>query len=120
MYEKLTKYAGALAGRSVVAPAIGCGTVGVEDFVRDFCASDESGEFEFADRHYYATLERYGVDDSNNLESCDVEHVPAELVLACITWCIRGDHFCDGFLGICVRNGFIDRCLARLKELDEG
>ena len=74
----------------------------------------------FADCHYYATLEHYGVDDSDGIAGCDIEHANAELVLACITWCIRGDHFCDGFLGIYVRNGFIDRCLARLKELDEG
>lgn len=121
MYEKLTKYAGALAGRDL-GSHLGCGTLGMEDFADDFCGlhDDDLDDLGFADCHYYVTLERYGVDDSDGIAGCDIERAPAELVLACITWCIRGDHFCDGFLGIYVRNGFIDRCLARLKELDEG
>lgn len=36
MYEKLTKYAGALAGRDL-GSHLGCGTLGMEDFVDDFC-----------------------------------------------------------------------------------
>ncbi|WP_432290511.1 DUF6508 domain-containing protein [Olsenella uli] len=39
---------------------------------------------------------------------------------ACITWCVRGDRFCDGCLRAYVECGFVDRCLLRLKELDEG
>lgn len=80
----------------------------------------EKDSLGYADVRYYDTLKRYGVDDSDGIDGCDVKHAPAELVIACITWCIRADRFCDGCLAPCVKNGFIDHCLARLKELDEG
>ncbi len=62
----------------------------------------------------------HGVDTSDGIESCDVEHADLDLVRACVTWCVRGDRFCDGCLGARARNGFLNRCLTRLKELDEG
>ena len=68
MYEKLTKYAGALAGREL-GSHLGCGTLGMEDFADDFCGlrNDDLDDLGFADCHYYATLEHYGVDDSDGI-----------------------------------------------------
>ena len=114
MYERLTKYAGTLAERELETE-FGGGTIGVEDFIGDFYAVDC-----FADTDYFGTLKRYGVDTENGIDSCDVGHADLDLVRACITWCVRGDRFCDGCLRAYIECGFIDRCLPRLKELDEG
>lgn len=114
MYEMLTKYAGTLADRKL-GSYLGCGTVGLEDFVDDFYAFEG-----FADAGYGETIAQYGIDASEGVECCDVEHASLDLLRACITWCVRGDRFCDGLLGSYAKNGFLDRCLVRLKELDEG
>lgn len=114
MYEKLTKYAGTLTGRKLDVELDG-GTLGVDDFIEDFYAVDG-----FADTDYFDTLKRYGVDTESSVDSCDMEHADLELVRACIAWCVRGDRFFDGCLRAYVECGFIDRCLLRLKELDEG
>lgn len=114
MYQKLTKYAGTLVDRKL-SSYLGCGTVGLEDFVDDFYALEG-----FADVRYDETLVQYGIDASEGVDCCDVEHASLDLLRACITWCVRGDRFCDGLLGSYAKNGFLDRCLVRLKELDEG
>lgn len=113
MYEALIKYAGILQNRELTVE-LGGGTQGLDDFIRDFYDLDG-----FADTSYFDTLERYGVDDARGIEGCDVEHADADLVRACITWRVRGDRFCDGCLKACVESGFIDRCLARLKALND-
>lgn len=94
---------------------LGGGTLGMDDFIEDFYALDG-----FADMDYFETLKRYGADTENGIDSCDVERAGLDLVRACITWCVRGDRFCDGCLRAYVECGFVDRCLLRLKELDEG
>lgn len=114
MYERLTKYAGTLAARDLETE-LGGGTIGVDDFIEDFYAVDG-----FADTDYFDTLKRYGVDTESGVDSCDMEHADLELVRACIAWCVRGDHFCDGCLAAHAKSGFLDRCLKRLKELDQG
>ena len=53
------------------------------------------------------------------LETCDVEHANAELVRALILTLVQRVRFAEGLLGRYARNGFLDRCLFRLKELDE-
>lgn len=110
MYERLTKYVGTLADRET-SSRFGCGTIGMDDFY---------GTEGFTDTGYFSTLERHGVDTSKGIESCDVEHADLDLVRACVTWCARGDRFCDGYLGAHAKSGFLDHCLTRLKELDEG
>lgn len=113
MYENLTRYAGALAGHET-SNAFGAGTLGLEDFTRDFCGLEG-----FADTGYHDTLERHGVTGGGDeLTSYDVEHAGVDFIRAAITWCVRGDRFCDGHLGRFAANGFLDRCLVRLKELD--
>ena len=65
-------------------------------------------------------LARYGAEMSDRgLESCDVERANAELVRALILTLVRQDRFAEGLLGRYARNGYLDRCLFRLKELDE-
>lgn len=113
MYESMTKYVGTLAGRGLEAE-LGGGTIGMDDFIEDFYAVEG-----FPDTDHFGTLERYGVNTDNGIDSCDVEHADLDLVRACITWRARGDRFCDGCLQAYVECGFIDRCLLRLKELDE-
>ncbi len=115
MYERLTKYAGTLAGRKTEAPD-SWWTVGMGDFIDDFYGLEG-----FTDTGYMDTLERYGVEMSyDGFAACDVEHADIALVRALITTCVRQDRFCDGLLGSFARNGFLDRCLTRLMELDEG
>ena len=115
MYERLTKYAGALAGRETETIPF-CGTAGMDDFIDDFYALEG-----FGDTNYFDTLERYGVVPSDGgFEACGVEHADLDLVRALITTCVRQDRFCSGLLGGFAESGFLDRCLLRLKELDEG
>lgn len=113
MFERLTKYAGKLADRNMNVE-LGGGTLGLEDFVDDFYELDG-----FADTSYFETLERHSIDTSEGIDSCDIDHEDIDLIRACITWCVRGDRFCDGLLAAQARSGFLDRCLSRLKELDE-
>ena len=116
MYERLTKYAGALAGRETETIPL-CGTAGMSDFLDDFYALED-----FWDTDYFGTLRRYGVDEpaGDDFNACDVERADLDLVRALITYCVRKGRFCAGALGGFARSGFLDRCLLRLKELDEG
>lgn len=114
MYESLTRYAGTLAKRKTTA-ALGEGSIGLDDFVRDFY--DLKG---FADTDYFSTLERYvSTDEDDFLVRSDIEHADVDFIRAAITRCIRGDRFCDGCLAGYAANGFLDRCLTRLEEMDE-
>ena len=58
----------------------------MDDFIRDFYGLDG-----FVDRDYFETIERYGVDTSDGIEGCDVEHADLDLLRAFVTWCVRGD-----------------------------
>ncbi len=115
MYERLTKYAGTLASRKVRAEPFS-GTEGMGDFIDDFYELED-----FGDTRYSDTLRRYGVEKSREaFAACDVEHADLPLVRAMITSCVREDRFIGGALGFYAESGFLDRCLTRLKELDEG
>ena len=112
MYETLTVFAGELASRETEDD---WGTCGLDDFTEAFYESIKGARID-----YFETLERYGVEMSDRgLEACDVEHANAELVCALILTLVRQDRFAEGLLGRYARNGFLDRCLFRLKELDE-
>lgn len=52
--------------------------------------------------------------------ACDVEHAGLDLPRVRVTWRVLGDRFCDGLLVAYAENGFRDRCLMRLKDLDRG
>ena len=112
MYETLTVFAGELASRETEDS---WGTCGLDDFIDAFYDSIEHARID-----YFETLERYGVEMSDRgLEACDVERANGELVLALILTLVRQDRFVGGLLGRYARNGYLDRCLFRLKELDE-
>lgn len=112
MYETLTVFAGELASRDTEGS---WGTCGLDDFIDAFYDSIEHARID-----YFETLEHYGVEMSGRgLETCDVEHANAELVRALIWTLVRQDRFTEGLLGRYARNGYLDRCLFRLKELDE-
>ena len=114
MFERVTKYVGTLASRKLDVEH-GGGTLGMDDLIEDFYALEG-----FADTDYFATLVRYRAGVAGGVAACDVEHADFDLLHACVTWCVRGDRFCDGLLEAYVKNGFLDRCLIRLKELDWG
>ena len=112
MYETLTVFAGELASRGTEDH---WGTCGLDDFIEAFYDSIEHARI-----NYFETLERYGVEMSDRgLEACDVEHANAELARTLIMTLVQQDRFAEGLLGRYARNGFLDRCLFRLKELDE-
>lgn len=113
MYERLTRYAGTLADRDVTSE--GCWwTVGLDDFVDDFYGLDG-----FCVVGYQDMLGLYGIEMSDErFAACDVEHADLNLVRALITTCVRQERFCDGLLGRFAKDGFLDRCLIRLRELD--
>lgn len=112
MYETLTVFAGELASRETEDR---WGTCGLDDFIDAFYDSIKDTRID-----YIETLERYGIEMSDRgLEACDVEHANGELVRALILTLVRQDRFAEGLLGRYARNGYLDRCLFRLKELDE-
>ena len=112
MYETLTVFAGELANREIEDH---WGTCGLDDLIDAFYDSIERTRID-----YFETLEHYGVEMSDRgLEACNVEHANAELVRALILTLVRQDRFAEGLLGRYARNGFLDRCLFLLKELDE-
>ena len=112
MYATLTVFAGELASRETEDH---WGTCDLDDFIDAFYDSIEHTRID-----YFETLEHYGVEMSDRgLEACDVEHANTELVRALILTLVRQDRFAEGLLGVYARNGYLDRCLFRLKELDE-
>ena len=112
MYETLTVFAGELASRKTED---NWGTCGLDDFIEAFYDSIKDTKI-----NYFKTLERYGVEMSDeSFAACDVEHANAELVRALIWTLVRQDRFAEGLLGRYARNGYLDRCLFRLKKLDE-
>ena len=59
--------------------------------------------------------ERTGTREIYNVP---ISALSADEALACITWAIRADRFCDGALSVALEDGFITRCLTRLREFD--
>ena len=74
MFERLTKHAGKLEDRNMNVE-LGGGTLGLEDFVDDFYELDG-----FADTSYFETLERHGIDTSEGIDSCDIDHGDIDLI----------------------------------------
>jgi TPR repeat protein len=64
------------------------------------------------------TLELYGVEGGQCAEAIPSANV--ELLLAILTFYIRGDRFCDGLLDSVIQEGKIAAILKRLRELHEG
>lgn len=71
----------------------------------------------FMDCNYSETIEKYGFTVGDGLEYA-IATANVELVLAILTAYIRGERFCDGLWGGCVKNGAFHAILVRLKELE--
>ena len=60
--------------------------------------------------------ERVGTQE---IYDVSVSALNANEILACLTGAIRAERFCDGALAGALEDGFITRCLVRLREIDE-
>lgn len=74
-------------------------------------------ELGFMDYSYHETIEKYGFSVGDGLESA-IKTANIELTLAILTAYIRGERFCDGLWGRCVKDGIFHALLCRLKELE--
>lgn len=74
-------------------------------------------ELDILDPDYIATIERYELRKSAGIVD-SIQNSDIELVLAILTKYIRGERFCDGLWGTCVRNGIFVSLLQRLRELE--
>ena len=71
---------------------------------------------ELSDKDYFGTLKRHGIED----EESRVKAIPSanvELLLAMLTFYIRGDRFSEGFLDCAIQEGVIVGILKRLREI---
>ena len=83
--------------------------------------------YAFVDDHQEMCLSRYqGILEANGIkwgeipiDSIEVEDLNAQCVLALILGAVRAERFCDGALLRFFENGMIERCLLRLKDLEE-
>ena len=130
-YEKLTRFAGKLADNpGHWSPITGSGTetdpfifpwFELSDTLDAFVDAFYELEDIIADFNYLDTLERRGIEASKpGFDAVDIDHADLELIRALITTSVRQDRFVSGLLGGLANRGFLDRCLLRLKELDEG
>lgn len=70
----------------------------------------------YMDRDYFATLERYGISGRNENEP-PVETLEETPLLALLTWMTRADRFCEGALDDMIAEGYLKRCIDRLRVL---
>ena len=83
--------------------------------------------YAFVDDHQEMSLNRYqDILEANGIkwgevpiDSVKVEDLNAQCVLALILGAVRAERFCDGALLRSFENGMIERCLLRLKDLEE-
>ena len=83
--------------------------------------------YAFVDDHKEMRLSNYqGILEANGIkwgeipiDSVNVENLNAQCVLALILSAVRAERFCDGALLRFFENGMIERCLLRLKDLEE-
>ena len=94
-----------------ITPPFCCYSNELARFLKAFYAHDVLG-----DKDYSGTLKRYGIED----EESGVKAISAantELLLAILTFCVRGDRFCEGLLDSAIQEGIIVGILKRLCEL---
>lgn len=123
MHEPLTRFIGKLSNPGVMGEIEGDGSEENPFVMPDFHPSAELEDFTkafydlegFADHDYFETLGRLADD----IERIDVESAELSLVRAALTFCVRADRMNTGALAGFCEDGFIDRLLTRLKELDD-
>lgn len=124
MYESLTEFIGRFSNPGSMGDMKGEGSVEhplvlpgfhpsveLENFIKAFYALEG-----FADHDYFETLGR----DADDVERIDIESAELPVIRAALTFCIRADRMSPGALASFCEDGFIDRLLTRLMELDEG
>jgi len=70
------------------------------------------------DHDYHASLEKagfFGIKDQDDW----ISKATQPGIWALITFCLRGERFCDGFLAKQLQNKTFAKLLRRLKEIDE-
>ncbi len=91
----------------------------VYQFIKDFGAFSEQNE-DFRLTRYAHILEENGLSGSRkSMQDADVSQLDAQCVLAMIMCATRAERFCDGALLGCLADGTIQKCLERLKKIDE-
>ena len=69
---------------------------------------------------YVKVLHKYGIEyEEKSMKNVDVSELGAESILALILGIMRADHFSEGTLKQFIDNGYIYKCLKRLKEIDD-
>jgi hypothetical protein len=69
-----------------------------------------------SDKDYFGTLERYGIEEEESRVKA-ISTANVELLLAMLTFYMRGDRFSEGFLDCAIQEGVIAGILKRLREL---
>lgn len=81
----------------------------VFDFVKA-ASSDFWADYKYDPKESYNRLQ-----DTEFIKRADLQEVKSML-----TYCIRGERFCDGFWGAMIEEGYIKLLLERLKVITEG
>jgi uncharacterized protein DUF6508 len=74
------------------------------------CASKEC----WCDHQYDPAATRALIEDPDYVADASLDQVRTML-----TWCVRGERFCDGLWGSMVEDGTIKRLLERLREISK-
>ena len=91
----------------------------VYQFIKDFGDFNEQNE-DLELNRYANILEEYRLSRSRkSMQEADVSQLDARCVLPMIMCAIRAERFCDGALLGCLADGTIQKCLERLKTIDE-
>lgn len=109
MFEELTQYTGNLNGTNVYR----------QFWDALFGMAEKHPEYDLL--HYYDILALNGLplDGTHRPEEADISNWNAQGVLGLLVAIFRQDRLNDGLIRSQLENGTIDRCLERLKELDQ-
>lgn len=117
MYERITDFIEQFEAMSDFGERHDC-TFMYNDTVNAFIKTMDDG---FMVYDYPEVLkkikERAG---THEIYDVPISALSADEALACITGAIRADRFCEGALSVALEDGFITRCLKRLRDFDVG
>ena len=122
-YECITRFAGKTQANPGTSPDVRQDEDGTLQYFQ-YVPSEVLREFQqtlydsgLIDTNYIEHLNEAGLAHAT-AESLDVSAMDAPILLSILTKCVRAERFCEGALGAVAKSGLIDRCLARLKEID--
>ena len=74
---------------------------------------------EYALNEYQKILEANSIQwETNSMETADVSALDGRCIMALLVGVLRADRFCEGILLRFFESGTIEKCLLRLKEID--